>query len=54
MEQFLIESGTASKNKLEAIDNDAVQRVEKATQFAIESAYPDPSELLSDVYVKYP
>jgi pyruvate dehydrogenase E1 component alpha subunit len=54
MEQFLVANGTATKEQLEAIDNDAKARVEKATQFAIDSDYPDPSELLSDVYIKYP
>ena len=54
MEQFLIESGVATKERLEEIDNDAKAKVIKATQFAIDSPYPDPSELLSDVYIKYP
>lgn len=54
MEQFLVANGTATKEQLEAIDNDAKARVVKATQFAIDSDYPDPSELLSDVYIKYP
>ena len=54
MEKFLIENGTATQEQLKAIDDDAKARVEKATQFAIDSAYPDPSELLSDVYIKYP
>ena len=54
MEQFLVDNGTATKKQLEEIDNDAKARDEKATQFAIDSAYPDPSELLSDVYIKYP
>lgn len=54
MEQFLTENGTATQEQLKAIDDDAKARVEKATQFAIDSAYPDPSELLSDVYIKYP
>ena len=54
MEQFLVANGTATKEQLEAIDNDAKARVEKATQFAIDSDYPDPSELLRDVYIKYP
>mgnify|MGYP001365789657 FL=1 len=54
MEKFLIENGTATQKQLEEIDNNAKDRVEKATQFAIDSPYPEPSELLSDVYIKYP
>ena len=52
--KFLLESGTLTQDELDEIDRVAIARVEAASKFAVESPYPDVSELLTDVYVKYP
>ncbi|MDD9994523.1 MAG: thiamine pyrophosphate-dependent dehydrogenase E1 component subunit alpha [Dehalococcoidia bacterium] len=54
MAKFLLESGVITQQKLDEIDRVATGQVEEASKFAVESPYPDPSEILSDVYVKYP
>jgi pyruvate dehydrogenase E1 component alpha subunit len=54
MGKFLLESGTMTQDQLDSIDADAIAKVEAASKFAVESPYPDPSEILTDVYVKYP
>jgi pyruvate dehydrogenase E1 component alpha subunit len=54
MGKFLLESGTMNQDQLDSIDADAIAKVEAASKFAMESPYPDPSEILTDVYVKYP
>ncbi len=54
MAKFLLESGVMTQQELDEIDRVATGRVEEASRFAVESPYPDPSEILSDVYVKYP
>ena len=52
--KFLLESGTLTQDELYAIDARAIAQVEEASQFAIDSPYPDPSEITTDVYIKYP
>jgi TPP-dependent pyruvate/acetoin dehydrogenase alpha subunit len=52
--KFLLESGTMTQDQLDSIDADAIAKVEAASKFAMESPYPDPSEILTDVYIKYP
>ena len=54
MGRFLLESGTMTQAELDEIDRAATARVEEASKFAMESPYPDPSEILSDVYISYP
>ena len=54
MAKFLLESGVMTQQELDEIDRVATGQVEEASRFAVESPYPDPSEILSDVYVKYP
>jgi pyruvate dehydrogenase E1 component alpha subunit len=54
MAKFLLESGIMTRQELDEIDRVATGRVEEASRFAVESPYPDPSEILSDVYVNYP
>jgi pyruvate dehydrogenase E1 component alpha subunit len=46
--------GTISANELSAIDARCAQLVDEAVRFAEESPYPEPGELLTDVYVNYP
>ena len=54
MAKFLLESGMMTQQELDEVDRVATGQVEEASKFAIESPYPDPSEILSDVYVNYP
>ena len=54
MAKFLLESGVMTQQEMDEIDRVATGQVEEASRFAVESPYPDPSEILSDVYVKYP
>ena len=54
MAKFLLESGIMTQQELDEVDRVATGQVEEASRFAIESPYPDPSEILSDVYVSYP
>ena len=54
MSKFLLESGIMTQQELDEVDRVATGQVEEASRFAIESPYPDPSEILSDVYVSYP
>jgi len=54
MGRFLLESGIMTQEDLDAIDKNAISQVEDASKFATDSPYPDPSEILSDVYIKYP
>ena len=45
-----VERGIFSKEEVQAIDATTTEEIEQATQFAIDSPMPDPSELYTDVY----
>ena len=47
----LLEEGILTEAEADRIRDIAAETIEKATQFAMESPYPDPSELYDDVYV---
>lgn len=47
----LLDLGMATTEEMDAIQQMANETIEKATQFALDSPYPDVSELLDDVYV---
>lgn len=47
----MAETGTLSETEMDKIRDTAQDTIEKATQFAIDSPYPDVSELFDDVYV---
>ena len=49
-----IERGLLSEGDLAEIDEKVSALIEAAVIYAEESPYPDPKELLTDVYVKYP
>ncbi|MBX6396341.1 MAG: pyruvate dehydrogenase (acetyl-transferring) E1 component subunit alpha, partial [Alicyclobacillaceae bacterium] len=49
----LLESGLASEEELQKIEEEAEKAVAKAVEFAEESPFPDEVELLTDVYVSY-
>ena len=53
LKAYLLENGVATEEKLEAMDRKAVDEVAEATRFANESPFPEPSELMTDVYVSY-
>lgn len=50
----VLERGLLSPQELEEVDRRVREAVEEAVRFAEESPYPDPSEVTSDVYAKYP
>ena len=54
MGKYMLESGTMTQAEMDEVDKKATAQVEEASKFAMESPYPDPSEILTDVYVKYP
>lgn len=53
MKVYLLETGTASQEDLDAIDKEAVEAVTAAVKFADESPFPSSEELTTDVYVSY-
>jgi pyruvate/2-oxoglutarate/acetoin dehydrogenase E1 component len=46
-----LEGRRSKRERGDQIKDAASERIEKATQFAMDSPYPDPSELYDDVYV---
>lgn len=48
----LLKEGLATKEELDAICANAQKSIEDATQFGLDSAWPDESELARDVYVE--
>lgn len=48
----LLAEGTATEAELAEIERAAKQEIEEAVEFAHESPWPDPSELMADVYAK--
>ena len=50
----LLEMGIATQEELDAMEECAVQAIEAATAFALESPMPDPAEVEEDVYVIAP
>ena len=53
MEAHIVDNGFATEAELKAIDDECQQAVTDATRFADESPFPDPEELMTDVYVNY-
>ena len=47
----LIMSKIATQEEMDAVEKRAVKTIENATKFALESPYPDVSELYNDIYV---
>ena len=47
----LTSEGLATEAELEAIKKEAFDRIEESTQFGVDSAWPDVSDLARDVYV---
>ena len=49
----MLDGDIATESELEAIDAECVQAVQAAVKFADDSPFPEPEELMEDVYVKY-
>ncbi len=47
----LLDSGMATQEELDAVEEAAVETIERATEFALSSPEPDPAEVEQDVYV---
>jgi len=47
----MLKDGVLTEAQMDAIRDKAIDTIEKSTQFAIDSPYPDASELFDDVYV---
>jgi pyruvate dehydrogenase E1 component alpha subunit len=53
IEKHLVDGGFATEAELKTINDECVQAVSDATAFADDSPFPDPEELMTDVYVRY-
>ena len=53
-EKRVVKEGTLATSELRAADDQVAKAIAEAVRFAEASASPDPSELLTDVYVDYP
>ena len=49
----MLDGGIATESELAAIETECVQAVQAAVKFADDSPFPEPEELMEDVYVKY-
>jgi pyruvate dehydrogenase E1 component alpha subunit len=52
VKKLLIDGGSASEESLKDIDRDIRTTVSEAAQFAQDSPEPDPSELMTDIYLE--
>jgi pyruvate dehydrogenase E1 component alpha subunit len=53
IEKHLVDGGFATEAELKTINDECVQAVSDATAFADDSPFPEPEELMTDVYVRY-
>jgi pyruvate dehydrogenase E1 component alpha subunit len=53
MRKHLLDNKFATEAELNAIDKKCADAIVAATKFAVESPFPDPSELTTDVYIEY-
>ena len=53
LRERIIDGGIAAESELEAIEAECVRAIQAAVQFADDSPFPEPDELMTDVYVKY-
>ncbi|WP_026683426.1 thiamine pyrophosphate-dependent dehydrogenase E1 component subunit alpha [Heyndrickxia coagulans] len=51
--KFVLEQNLFSEADINSLEQKVEQEIEEAVKFGEESPYPDPSELLKDVYVSY-
>ena len=50
---YILDGSYANEEELDRIDADCLEAVSKATKYANDSPFPDPSELTENVYVSY-
>jgi len=53
-EKRVVSSGKVTTNELRGLDDQVAKAIAEAVKFAEASPSPDPSDLLTDVYVEYP
>ena len=51
--RHILDNGIADESELESVQEQAAQAVAEAIAFADESPFPEPEELMTDVYVSY-
>ncbi|WP_207368683.1 thiamine pyrophosphate-dependent dehydrogenase E1 component subunit alpha [Heyndrickxia coagulans] len=51
--KFVLEQNLLSEADINSLEQKVEQEIEEAVKFSEDSPYPDPSELLKDVYVSY-
>jgi 2-oxoisovalerate dehydrogenase E1 component len=51
--QWLVETGVATQEEVDAVEERAEEAIDVATQFALDSAFPDPAELEKYVYAPF-
>ena len=51
LREQLVKAGEATEAELDAIEREVAAEVDEAAQYGLDSPYPDPSELLDDLYV---
>jgi pyruvate dehydrogenase E1 component alpha subunit len=49
--QWLMDNGVATRAALDAIQDELIQEMDAAVEFAVNQPYPDPSKVDQDVYV---
>ena len=54
LEAHLLDGEFATEQELSALDDEAGATVEESVRFADESPFPEPEDLLTDVYLSYP
>ena len=53
IEAYIVDGGFATESDLRAVDEECLKAVSDAIAFADDSPFPDPEELMTDVYVSY-
>ena len=48
--QWMMDNGIADRAKLDAIQQELIEEMDAAMQFAIDAPYPDPSKVDQDIY----
>ena len=53
LRERIIDGGIAGESELAAIEAECMRAIQAAVRFAADSPFPEPEELMTDVYVKY-
>ena len=54
LKAHILETGVAGEDRLQTIDKSAAGAVAASVEYALESPWPEPEELYTDVYISYP